>query len=528
MIADAIANYLDNIEEREFDAPFMALLRAHGFYDLHFLHGPFEFGKDFIAKRNEKSGTSQYAFQTKAGDINLADWNLSRGQIDLLRTNSLAHPSFDSKLPRRAAFVTTGRLVGGAPLAAQQYAEHLAQLGESGFGTWDMDTLIELMTNAPDSGLAGAASGALLALLGKIDEGMVLDADIETYSRRWFDSEDEKRLRLAPLEAAIIASKLRNKERLDLAAFVVLCLVRGAWANPSRVEPPSDASLVFSDVGRQLFRQYAGDLVARLTDEVIEPQRFIFGHNEPSATVTYPVRCSKTIEILGLFGLLESDMQSDASKVASLLAKFCDKNPGTTHPISDRWASSLIPASLLLRKTGHERTLTELLKGVIKWVGDRYESGSFGLADVPATPMEEVEHLLGSPFEHVALTKRMESYIATVVLDLTATMEMSELYGLARNEFLAVGAFPIVIEAPDSPSQCTGTALDLRCEVNMPYKDKWEPDDGWKVAPHHNRAPENLYLDCIGRGWDLFAISSVLRDRHYVTSWRRWLKSKRN
>jgi hypothetical protein len=42
MIAGIVGSYLDTLEEREFDAPFMALLRSIGFYDLHFLHGSFE------------------------------------------------------------------------------------------------------------------------------------------------------------------------------------------------------------------------------------------------------------------------------------------------------------------------------------------------------------------------------------------------------------------------------------------------------------------------------------------------------
>ena len=112
MLADAIGNYVDSLAEREFDAPFIALLRLHGFTDIHFLHGPFEFGKDFIAKRVEEGVQYQYAFQTKAGNIGISEWNQCRGQIDLLRTDALAHPNFDGNLPRRARFVITGRLWG--------------------------------------------------------------------------------------------------------------------------------------------------------------------------------------------------------------------------------------------------------------------------------------------------------------------------------------------------------------------------------------------------------------------------------
>src|SRR5208337_1624191 len=101
MIADVIGSYLDNLEEREFDAPFMSLLRGLRFTDIHFLHGPFEFGKDFIAKGYDGGTFCQFAFQTKAGDLKLPAWRDCRGQIDDLRTSSLAHPAFDRQLPRR-------------------------------------------------------------------------------------------------------------------------------------------------------------------------------------------------------------------------------------------------------------------------------------------------------------------------------------------------------------------------------------------------------------------------------------------
>ena len=226
MIADVIGNYLDRMEEREFDAPFMALLRALGFHDIHFLHGTFEFGKDFIAKRTEAGITSQYAFQTKAGNLNLSAWNECRGQIDLLRTNSLAHPAFDRMMARRAVFVTTGRLVGGAPPAAQEYSAHLDQLGEIGFATWDRETLVQMISEAPEAGLAGTSSGALLSLIGKIDEGAIQDFELEQFSRRWFAENSDESLTRGGLEAAIIASRLRQQRS---SRFGELCwFVSGA------------------------------------------------------------------------------------------------------------------------------------------------------------------------------------------------------------------------------------------------------------------------------------------------------------
>src|SRR5271154_2088364 len=164
MLVDVIANYVDSLTEREFDPPFVALLRLNGFTDIHFLHGSFEFGKDFIAKRKEDGIDYQYAFQTKAGNLGLSEWKECRGQIDMLRVNSLAHPNFDKSMPRKARFITTGRLVGGAALDAQEYREHLAKLNENEFITWDRDTLVEMLAVDPVS-LSGSPL-SLIQILG--------------------------------------------------------------------------------------------------------------------------------------------------------------------------------------------------------------------------------------------------------------------------------------------------------------------------------------------------------------------------
>ncbi len=74
MLDGVVDHYLQSVTEREFDAPLMALLVSRNFYDIHKIHGTFEFGKDFIAKREADGVIHQYALQSKAGDINLATW----------------------------------------------------------------------------------------------------------------------------------------------------------------------------------------------------------------------------------------------------------------------------------------------------------------------------------------------------------------------------------------------------------------------------------------------------------------------
>src|SRR5271155_5769467 len=212
MLASVIGSYVDSLTEREFDVPFLALLRLHDFTDIHFLHGAFEFGKDFIAKRVEGGVQFQYAFQTKAGDIGLSEWNQCRGQIDMLRTDALAHPNFDKSMRRRARFVTTGRLVGGAPLAAQQYSAHLRDLGEAEFLAWDRDTITEMLAVDPRS-LSGSPL-ALLQVLGS--QGRLLNFSLlEEYSRGWMRTDSTALAFRDVLEAAVIASHCRAENRVD-------------------------------------------------------------------------------------------------------------------------------------------------------------------------------------------------------------------------------------------------------------------------------------------------------------------------
>lgn len=528
MLENVIGNYLDNIEEREFDEPFMALLRAEGFRDIHFLHGAFEFGKDFIAKKEEDGIIYQYAFQTKAGNINLTAWNQCRGQIDLLRTNALSHASFNKTFPRRAIFVTTGRLVGGAPAASQEYEKHLSELGELGFDTWDREKLIEMIRDSPEISLTDPTDGGLLKILGAIKTFEINEFELERFSRRW-TKQNASQLPIwkAAIEVAVIANQLRQHHRLDLACYISLCLIRGVWSINHGKEPIDNESEFVANLGRSLFKFYGTSLFVRCTKLSLEPVAFLYQHEELTAFVNYPVRCLRVIEILGLLGLLDiEDKEVKTNEVAEYLIRFFENQPGAVHPISDRWAVSIIPPILLLAATDNKEKITSILENLIRWICDRYDGNSFGVAGMNASVEEEVNYLLGSPFEHVELNRRSESYLSTVVLDLLAMLEMGETYNLARNDFLAVNALPCVVEAQDSEGQYVLDATDIAYEPNTPYENEWNLTEGWKVAPHHKRSPESYYLARIGRKWDHLAISSVLRDRHFLSTCRAFLNSQ--
>jgi hypothetical protein len=520
LLADAIGNYLDSLTEREFDAPFMALLRLKGFTDVHLLHGAFEFGKDFIAKRIEDGNQYQYTFQTKAGDINLSDWGGCRAQIDMLRTNSVAHSNFDKSLPRRARFVITGRLVGGAPVAAQEYREHLNALGESEFETWDRDSLVDQLAIDPIC-LSGSPLG-LLQILGSRHEQLNFVV-LENYSRGWIRTAwNALNLRDA-LEAAVIASHCRRQNRVDLACYASLMLLRSTLATVHAQEPVPDTAAVAVKTAKAQFRYYARQLWTDCRDHYLEQDEMVWTDPTPAGFATYPVRCLTVIEILGMLGLLEVELNDNAEfpfELASYLMSFIGANAGAAHPVSDRWGVSLVPMVLLFARFGMNDAAQTLLQSCVKWVADYYDKDGFGLAGPHASPAEEVLYLLGPPFQDLPLRRRSESYIASTILDLASVMEEADLFDLARNEFLAVDIVLPIIETDDDQGQYCLHVGQHRFEPNMPYQEYWQPASSWKHAPHHQREVGDRYAQRIDGAWNLLALSCVLRDRQFVKSWR--------
>jgi hypothetical protein len=519
MLAAVVEHFLDHASEREFDAPFIALLLKLGFGDVHYLHGQYEFGKDFIARAVEDGQPVQYVFQSKAGDLNLGDWSKGTPQLDLLRTNTLAHPGFDAALRRRAVLVLTGRLTGGAGLAAQNYCDQMRDTG-IGLEIWDRESLVERLVRAFDIGVAGRAEGPLFTLIGAIDDGSITELRIERFSRRWMSVNVDGWA--CSLEAAIVAERLANTDRPDLAAYAALGIVRAAWARHHGETPPTSNAIGLSELGRLMFRAYAAVLWRRGRLGLPDPETFVREHDEPSGYLTYPVRCMRHVEILSLLELLPDVVGAEAlparDEIGRYIIETIRKHPGCAHPISDRWAVSIVPPAVVLLRSGDKDRLTDYMLAITKWVGDRYEHEHLGLASPVAEPTEEAEYILGRGFpKGQRRGRRSECYVSTIVLDLMAVSRLDDVYSTARNEYLAVGALPCVLESDDNLSQYRLDDSSLRFEPNMPYRDEL-PENVVDTAPHYARQLQDRYLQRVGRPWDLLAVSAFLRDRHFLSA----------
>jgi len=164
----------------------------------------------------------------------------------------------------------------------------------------------------------------------------------------------------------------------------------------------------------------------------------------------------------------------------------------------------------------HERQLLHRLDRVC----DHYEDEGIGLASAGADPAAEIDYFFGGPLEHVARPRRLTSYLATVVLDLAAALELNSLYDDAHNDFIASDASPAVPLPRDDDAQYQVARAEVPLDTSPKYADVWTDGDGWRMSSHHDDDLSRYYLGRIARVWDFIAICSVTRDRHWVAAVR--------
>lgn len=501
MLDDAVAAFLEGVGEREFDEPLLALIRARGYEDAHIVHGAREFGKDIVAKLDG----DQWAWQSKAGDVNQTVWRNIVGQLDELRLVDLGHGSFDVDLPRRSVLVTTGRLTGNAPELFRDYNTRARRRGEPELELWDRDTLLGDLVANPDSALRGSIDGQVMTALGSVESEQTTVRTLEVFSQRWMAWEERRLLGLGILEASLICEGLRRVGRVDLASHLALCLVRGTRAASGGVRTRATASAA------RLFETYAGLLWDECDDRLLTEHGLV-GYSGISGWVSYPSRCLRTAEILGLLSLKRKiDGDATWSVIADWLVKFVSAQPGAAHIIGDEYSVSLVPSALTVALRDRDAA-EQLLKSATVWICDRYEKGRLGLAGVDAEASELVARLLGDPFEHIDFGRRRDSRAATVILDLCAALGFDALYADARNDFAAVKVYPSMLKVASGSSRWARDGIENRLVPSVPFEETLEV--GRDASPHHadfsSQHPHES-SDC----WDLLAVSSALRERHF-------------
>lgn len=557
MLENALDDYLVHLpDERAFDAPFLALLPALGFFGVHYTHGGSEFGKDFIAKKREGRSIIQYSFQAKR-DVAQNDWRDVQNQLLEAVLTPLSHPHFDARKPHQPVLVVTGRLSSNTAVGAANFNAKIEQFKARPLEVWDRPHLVGALSS---HGLAGVhrasaqgfqAYGRFYSLYGEAMEGHLSPREIERYSRYWLllppDEAGVKadasnptgnaanttervthHLLLAALEASMLAARCRAVDAHYEALHCHIASWRAVLHSWHCAEQAQEASLVkhcraLHERVRIEVRDAARDYtnwVERLWREVECNLAACIGGPPGMATslaLSAPVHCAQFVETLGLrFRLAES--QSERTQIVSLLEEFVRAEPNCAYPIAERYAVSLVWPLLALGESGHGEVTRDWLHRAAVWLCDRHEAGA-GLARLEASAEEEAVTLLGADFEFLGVERQKVSLVAPVLADLAAWLGEAELYGDIVNDLHAVGVVPHFFQPCDSEGAFRFEAPDVFTYPRVTYQDALSPFEERRFASHIARDPSRLLLS-EAAGLDAFAaVSLLLRDRYFPGLW---------
>jgi hypothetical protein len=508
-----------------------------GFSDIHFTHGQVEFGKDFIAKLSKTGTRTQYSFQLKASDIGHSSWrNEVYGQVLEAYHSKLVHPSFDLSLPHQMVLVTTGRLVGNAPLAIKDLNTSVAADGGLPLEIWDRENLIEYMTKYGTEGIHASSSsgirniGQFYAHLGNAMDGLLTQGEIEAYSRCWVHAnvEAERRLIWAAVESELVSNQCRTQGHIYLAiqarlAFLRLVLLQ-MWRHlehpllPELVQLYDRAIQSIDSLCTNFVSSFERDWLAADKDLL----RLIEG---PGTMVNYLVQSSRIMEVLGTTYFLATEPGS-RDRIASLLEDFISREPGTAHPLSDNYAVSLVPTVLSLVSAGRGDTALLLLRATLVWLCDRSQQGD-GLSLIASTPSDEITLLLGAPFEFFPSQRKAGSFLASTLADLAAFIGNADLYRDLINDLEACNIFPQYWQARDSEGQFLIEGEDVITYPNVTFSYDFTDFEAYSHSEAIVHEPREFSLQRLISPTYSLLLAVFLRDRYFPAVWPRLVASGR-
>lgn len=524
MLRNVLEGYLGRIKEREFDLPLLLLLPALGYYDVHFTHGPVEFGKDIIAKKREDGIEVQFSFQSKAGNITQSTWrNEIQGQIHTALLSGLSHPSFDRNLPRHVVVLTTGELKSNATIETQEFQATVKGLNPSwSVSFWDKRDLIDMLLEHGLNGVHRATAagfvefGQFFLIYARALQGVVTVREIETYSRTWEsgDVDRSRRLLLGAIEAEVLAQLCLSNDlayeaaQLHLARIRLLCELSYAENSHELPESWDEAvgrlyALCATYIGRfQEAWEADRDLVKVWFGEVY--------------MTTYPVQCLRIMELASL-AYFTTDKDDDRARHAAFLADFVRAEPGCAHPISDRFAISLVLATLVLIDRRYLDEAAALIEKATVWLCDRYQDG-MGLAGVEADEQAETSVLLGYAFEFVDVSRRRDSFLTTALMDLAAFLGNAALYSDVVNDVKAVRIYAEYWQPRDTVGACRVEGHDVVHVPGVGFADDLLGADQGYAEHLAAESASFRFVELFGVAAAV-AIMALLRDRYFPKLW---------
>jgi hypothetical protein len=257
-------------------------------------------------------------------------------------------------------------------------------------------------------------------------------------------------------------------------------------------------------------RRFADDVWRRR--DVAKDKKLI--HVAPSP-LTYPVLCMQLAETLSFVYFTDSDTRAEA---LARLRKIIVIEPGMQHPLSDRYAVSVVAAARALVCAGENAVVHTYLRCVASWVLNMYAKRA-GLADVWCDPVQELTQIVGSAIAEIQPTQRSESFLITSLLDLCAYNDDLELYGDIENDVRFNDMTPHYYRALDTRGQFRIDGEDVVHSINVKFQPTFKASPAFGYGEHLVDEPLDFILSArFGESAHL-ALSLLLRNRYFPTTW---------
>lgn len=349
--------------------------------------------------------------------------------------------------------------------------------------------------------------------------GEITVKEIERYSRNWskLDANINKCLLLTAIETEVLTKKVLEHGlvfeavQLRLTRLRFLCELT-YLDSKLNIDIQHLWSIEISGLYR-LCADYSNEISASWE---LEKDLVRTWFSEVYMT-TYPIQCMRIMEISSI-AYFTAPSESDRTRHAGFIKEFVIIEPGCHHPMSDRFAVSIVFVSLVLLNEDFIESVYKLLEDVTIWLCDRYEQG-IGLAGVEADELTETKHLIGYQINLAGIPPRRESLLATVLCDLCAFSANDELYSLIVNDLSVSGITPEYWQAPNTVGACRIEDEAVITYPSIEYKEHLDPVSALGFGEHFAHEKDTFQFVKVFGPSAAIALLALLRDRYFPLLW---------
>jgi len=440
----------------------------------------------------------------------------------------ISHPAFDVTLPRQGVLVLTGALVGGGREQIEKFNAELQREGRLPIKVWHNEELVRRLSSVdpttiyPTDRAGYEGYGKFFAIYGDALDGTATPRQIEHHSRHWLTEEyGTNHFVLPAIESRVIASAAESGLDYYGAFQTQLAFLRAALdAAFTSIGTPTqeffDETVRLSIDAIAVTAGRFADYVWSLRSQV--PDKKLVHVVAGAPMISYPILCLRLGEALAFQYLASRDARVKAIALRRL-RKLVVAEKGTTHPISDQYAVSVIAIVRALTVAGESAISRTYLHDLAFWFLNLYAT-RVGIAGLWDDPLGEVTRLFMADVPEVAPPQRFSSFMATAVLDACAYIGDCDLYSDVENDIRCHRMHPQYYRAIDTRGQFRIGGDDVVRSVNVIFQPALGTPHDFEYGEHLVDEPRSFQLcDRLG-GVVYVGLSLLLRDRYFPTTWR--------